>query len=61
MTITWQDLATALIVLLAAAYVARYAIRLVKRKGLPGCGCCTKCPTEPSEKALVSLDKRGDV
>jgi predicted secreted protein len=61
MTITWQDVATVSIVLLSAAYVARYAIRLIKRKGSPGCGCCTNCPADPPEKPLVRLDKRGDV
>jgi hypothetical protein len=61
MNITWQDAATAGIVLLAAGYVARYAIRSAKRKGLPGCGCCTNCPTDPPEKPLIDIDKRVDV
>ena len=60
MTITWQDWATIGIVLLAAGYVARYAIRWAKRKGSPGCGCCTKCSTDTPEKPLLHLDERDD-
>jgi hypothetical protein len=60
MNLTWQDLATICIVLLSAGYVVRYIVRWAKRKGQPGCGCCTKCPAEPSEEPLVTLDKRTE-
>ena len=58
MTITWQGLATLLIILAAVGYLLRYAVRLVRRKGLPGRGCCKKCPTETPEKPLIGLDAR---
>jgi len=60
MTITWQDLATAGIVLVALGYVARYLVRFVRRKGLPGCGCSQKCRGEPPEKPLVTLGSKRE-
>ena len=58
MTITRQDLATGVVVLLAAGYVVRHGVRWARRKGSPGCGCCSKCPAEPPEKPLVDLDSQ---
>ena len=60
MTITWQDATTAAIVLVALAHCARYLLRRFRRKGSPGCGCCTKCPAESSESALIALDVNRD-
>ena len=58
MTITWQSLTTLLIILTAVGYLLRHAVRLVRRKGLPGCGCCKKCPIKTPEKPLIGLDER---
>jgi hypothetical protein len=58
MTITWQNGVTAGIVLVALGYLARCLVRLVRRKGLPGCGCCQKCPTETSAEPLVTFDQQ---
>lgn len=59
MTITWQDIATAGIVLVALGYVARYLVRLVRRKG-GGCGCGRKCRGKPPEKPLVTIDGKHE-
>jgi hypothetical protein len=60
-SITWQNVTAIGIVLLAAGYVARHAVRLARRKGLPGCGCSRKCLAKPPEKPLVSLDERQEL
>ena len=56
-TITWQGLTTLLIVLAAVGYLLRYVVRWVRRKGMPVCGCCKKCPTETPEKPLINIDE----
>jgi hypothetical protein len=58
MTITWQDLIAALMVLLAAGYVVWYAAGRAKRNGSSGCGCCPNCPTDEPEQPLVNIDDR---
>jgi hypothetical protein len=58
MNVTWQDLMTAGLVLLALVYFARYLVRLVRRKGAPACRCCQTCPMETPEKTMVKLDNR---
>jgi hypothetical protein len=58
MNVTWQDLITAGIVLLASAYVARYLVRVIRRKGAPGCRCCQQCPMENDETPVVKLGER---
>ncbi len=60
MTITWQDATTAGIVLVTLGYFACRMVRLVRRKRLPGCGCCPKCPAETPEKPLVVIDREHD-
>jgi hypothetical protein len=58
MNITWQDAAAAGILLVATGYVARCLVRFIRRKGVPACGCCAKCPAETAEKPLIHLDER---
>ena len=54
---TWQDLATAGIVLVAAVYLGRSLLRFAKRKGTPCCGGCVQCPTASAEQQpLVVLN-----
>ncbi len=55
MSITWQNLLTATLVVLALGYVLLRVIRVLRHKGLPGCGCCRGCT--PSEKPLVNLEE----
>jgi hypothetical protein len=56
--VTWQDATTALIVLVALSCLAYWLWRFVRRKGLPSCSCCPKCPAEQPERTLVKLDER---
>ena len=56
MNVTWQDAATACIVLAALAYLTRRVVRLIRRKGMPRC-CCTKCPPTSSNQPLVNIER----
>ena len=56
MTIPWQDVVTVGLVIAALGYLAYRIGRWIRRKGFSRCGCCTKCPAEPTEKPLVTLD-----
>jgi hypothetical protein len=58
MTIAWQDIVTAGLVLAAVVYLGRRVVRLIRRKGFPGCGCCPACPAEKHEEPLVQIDPR---
>ena len=60
MTIHWQEIATAGILLVVMGYLARCLVRFLRRKGLPACGCCTQCPAEKPETPLINLDERPD-
>ena len=60
MTITWQDIATAGILLVVVGYLARCVARFIRRKGLPACGCCAECSAETAEQPLIHLDERLD-
>lgn len=55
---TWQEAATAVVMLMAAGYVAWRIVRFVRRKGMPECGCCQTCSTAQPERTLVTLDTR---
>jgi hypothetical protein len=57
MSITWQDLVTAGILLVVAGYLIRCLVRFIRRKGMPACGCCGQCSAEAAEKPLVNLDE----
>jgi hypothetical protein len=57
MNITWQSTAVVGIVLAAVGYVAYRVVRLIRRKGLPDCGCCPKCPADTPEKPLIDLNR----
>jgi 8-oxo-dGTP diphosphatase len=56
MSISVQEAAVAIIVLLALSHVAWRLVRFVRRKGMPDCGCCGSCSAESPEKVLVTLD-----
>ena len=60
MTITWQDAATAGILLVVIGYLARRLCVFLQRKGLPACGCCAQCPAEKPETPLINLDEQPD-
>ncbi len=57
MPITLQEIAAAIVVLLALGYVAWRLVRFIRRKGMPDCGCCQSCSAESPEKVLVTLDR----
>ncbi|MEE9602746.1 MAG: hypothetical protein V3V75_05530 [Thermoguttaceae bacterium] len=53
----WQDLTAAGLVLLATAYVAQRAWRIISNK-TGGCGSCSSCPTaDDQKKPIVTIDK----
>jgi 8-oxo-dGTP diphosphatase len=56
MIITWQETGAIVVVLSAAIYLAWRIARVVRRKGMPTCGCCQTCSTATPEKVLVTLD-----
>jgi hypothetical protein len=51
MTSSWQDAATAVILLMTLGYLAYRAVRMIRRKGFPACGCGMRC---------LDLDKGED-
>jgi hypothetical protein len=59
--ITWQDATTAGIVLVALTYTARHIVRAIRRRGSPGCSCCSQCPAESDEKPLVKVDEPKEI
>lgn len=56
----WQELATAAILLLAIGYVVRRVVRFVRRKGMPDCRCCPRCPAQTDDKPVVVIEDRTD-
>lgn len=57
MTIAWQDITTAVILLVVIGYLALRLVRFLRRKGVPACGCCSQCSAEIAEQPLVHLDE----
>ncbi len=57
----WQDLTAALLVTLAAAYIAYRAWQIVwKKRG--GCSSCSSCPTaDDQKKPIVTIDKLTEI
>ena len=58
MNITWQEVATAAVLLLAVGYVACRVFRFFRRKGMPDCRCCPKCPADEHKNPLVAIEDR---
>ena len=58
MTLTWQDITTAGIVLAAVVYLAYCLVRWIRRKGSSGCGYCQRCSPEPPDEPLVQIEQR---
>jgi hypothetical protein len=59
MTFDWQNVAAALLVVTAAAYLGRQSWLVLARKKSSGCGTCAKCPVEAatsSGQPLVSIE-----
>jgi hypothetical protein len=59
MTLTWQDAATAGILVGAVGYLARRVVRLIRGRGLPACGgtnCCAQCVSKPAQEPLVTIN-----
>ncbi len=55
MTNTLQEIAVAIVVLAALAYVAWRLVRFARRKGVPNCRCCQSCWSE--SPPLVALSE----
>jgi hypothetical protein len=56
----WQDIATAVVLLVAIGYLAFRLRQFIRRKGFPACGCGGQCPAQTPAPPLVSLDERSD-
>jgi hypothetical protein len=54
----WQEATTAAILLLAIGYVVRRVVRFIRRKGMPDCCCCPKCPAQKDDATLVAIADR---
>jgi hypothetical protein len=48
----WQNVATVVILLAAAGYVAWCVARWIRRKGAPDCRCCSKRPTGSPKRKM---------
>jgi 8-oxo-dGTP diphosphatase len=55
-TLAWQEVAVAIVLLLAVGYVLWRLVRFLRRKGMPDCGCCQSCSAESRQQVLVTLD-----
>jgi hypothetical protein len=59
MTQIWQNLAAAVLVVAACAYLFRQTWLVLARKKSSGCGSCAKCPAETETangQPIVSID-----
>jgi hypothetical protein len=59
MSITWQEVATVVILSLAAGYVARRVVRFLRRKGMPDCHSCPNCPNQTGNQPLIVIKTQG--
>jgi hypothetical protein len=61
MNISWQDIVTLGLIAAATIYIVYRMARVVRRKGMPDCGCCSQCPSHAShDKPLIVLEDRQE-